>query len=1277
MGENHQVFPHLKSIQLVRLVLYLVRHINVDNYVEKCYNQNTVNRFGVLMFCRDILNIVSEVNYMDAHIFAQEIISNINGFLDGSAEKLKSFLGEWLPKVTYEWREKYVGSAGENALQKADRESSADYLARLLKITDNAWFEIQAVSNLPSNGSDIIHKTAAVCRRWANRANALPEKQDIIRDLRTVLSFLNFFGGSGELSDGIEKLISKVGAPDTYLPTAAVCDSDSQDSSGKNRINLDMMRSYMAAYLITYPSSQILYSVNSGRVGFKPYQFRPVLKMLHSDKPRILIADSVGLGKTIEAGYIIKELEARKKIKRIAIICPKALVDAEKWKKEMRLFDEEFTHVNKREDLFRELGNDSHDKIIIPFSILESEDNVLKELIRLDESCDADNSENNNKPDKLHFDLVIVDEAHNVQNPQNILSKCVKIFCDHADAVVMLTATPFGTPAVTREDNALYTLLNILRGDKIKDKSAFEVLSAPNKYVNRAVHLIRTSDNWKSEVIRELEEMRKTAEGKAAFDADQSLYNKIMDRLINESFDGSKRGELISDLRKFVPNPHISNAVTLIENADKWQADAADEIDAAALELRQYCGSRVLAENPSLYDENKFRDISERLRNPSVSRGERVKLMSDIESLNGFNTMYSRTFKSDIQNFSVRRVFTVPVEFTWRQKMIHNMLLYTIENIMGLLHGEQSVSFMTATLQRQAASCIYGLSDGIEEIINKKNRQVNESLKEEKIDDDQCRMIDLYLKKLRAYINHIANLPRNECKAYCYAQELDERSKETDRDPKFSELCELILMKQDQAARSNNKIMIFSTFRHTLRYLKDKLTNLSEELPNLNEDLARRVKEFIGRGGRLNVGVIDGSVKGEDRADLIDRFNPETKNPDKIDILMLSEVGSEGLDFEFCDMLINYDLPWNPMRIEQRIGRIDRISELDRINKRIKTMAIFNIVTEGTLDAGIYSRLCYRIGVFERNIGDSEEILGKIEPALNNAIKTGRSNEEILKKNDEILDKNLTNKERSILSGKREDSMLREKQELEILKEEVNAPADLYLTDLTASNELHEALSSRLNGYLLERVVENGVKKIIGGKKCIFEENGSKTLRLTKQKRSGLSENLTELLGEKDAVKTEWYSYLINNTPNYNITFDPDTARRLQKGGVGHFFITAQHPLAIQSAKALSDDLLQRKPFYIHIRLRKTAGIDAGMPHYFSVYTQKRGGNEPYTELVTVCETSKRIEDELPFLLEYAADAGDIADIKEYEWNKLKARYAADFGEADPLINGVITIEEE
>ena len=126
----------------------------------------------------------------------------------------------------------------------------------------------------------------------------------------------------------------------------------------------------------------------------------------------------------------------------------------------------------------------------------------------------------------------------------------------------------------------------------------------------------------------------------------------------------------------------------------------------------------------------------------------------------------------------------------------------------------------------------------------------------------------------------------------------------------------------------------------------------------------------------VRVGLIHGDVDDDDRRSLRRAFALTPDNPAAIDVLLSSEVGSEGLDFQFCDALVNYDIPWNPMRIEQRIGRIDRYGQAS------ETVAIYNLVTPGTVDFDIYSRCLLRIGIFERAIGGNEAILGEIATRL-------------------------------------------------------------------------------------------------------------------------------------------------------------------------------------------------------------------------------------------------------------------------------------------------------
>ena len=140
------------------------------------------------------------------------------------------------------------------------------------------------------------------------------------------------------------------------------------------------LHAHLTSMQILSPSTANLFSLRLGRVKFVPYQYRPVLKLIRADRPRLLIADEVGVGKTIEAGLIIKELRASMDITSVLVICPKALVAERKWFTEMKRFDEHFTaldgpllrHCLHETDLDGEWP-EQYAKAILPFSLFDSD----------------------------------------------------------------------------------------------------------------------------------------------------------------------------------------------------------------------------------------------------------------------------------------------------------------------------------------------------------------------------------------------------------------------------------------------------------------------------------------------------------------------------------------------------------------------------------------------------------------------------------------------------------------------------------------------------------------------------------------------------------------------------------------------------------------------------------------------------------------------------------------------------------------------------------------
>ncbi|HEX7065079.1 MAG TPA: SNF2-related protein [Bacillales bacterium] len=89
-------------------------------------------------------------------------------------------------------------------------------------------------------------------------------------------------------------------------------------------------------------------------------------------------------------------------------------------------------------------------------------------------------------------------------------------------------------------------------------------------------------------------------------------------------------------------------------------------------------------------------------------------------------------------------------------------------------------------------------------------------------------------------------------------------------------------------------------------------------------------------------------------------------------VLIATEAGGEGINLQFCQHIINYDLPWNPMRIEQRIGRIHRLGQE-------KDVTIYNFATENTVEEHILELLYEKINLFENVIGEIDEILTRLD----------------------------------------------------------------------------------------------------------------------------------------------------------------------------------------------------------------------------------------------------------------------------------------------------------
>jgi superfamily II DNA or RNA helicase len=210
-----------------------------------------------------------------------------------------------------------------------------------------------------------------------------------------------------------------------------------------------------------------VFSFRATRTIFRPYQFRPVIRLLETGRLRLLIADEVGLGKTIEAGLVWTELDARRLANRVLVVCPSMLVP--KWRREMEeRFNFELTELD-REGLDDLLERVESDRLPGRFHTVCSIERirVWSGLDRLAELAPR-------------FDLVIVDEAHIFRNAGTKSNALGALLSDWADALVFLSATPLNL------GNAdLYNLLELLAPGEFDDPAVLEARLAPNAVLNR------------------------------------------------------------------------------------------------------------------------------------------------------------------------------------------------------------------------------------------------------------------------------------------------------------------------------------------------------------------------------------------------------------------------------------------------------------------------------------------------------------------------------------------------------------------------------------------------------------------------------------------------------------------------------------------------------------------------------------------------------------------------------------------------------------------------
>ncbi len=190
--------------------------------------------------------------------------------------------------------------------------------------------------------------------------------------------------------------------------------------------------------------------------------------------------------------------------------------------------------------------------------------------------------------------------------------------------------------------------------------------------------------------------------------------------------------------------------------------------------------------------------------------------------------------------------------------------------------------------------------------------------------------------------------------------------------------------------RYPGKFLIFTEYRETLNAILRHLEQWGIRTVGFHGGLSIEQKEAAVAAFRGAPAALDGEYDDPD-------------DPIEVQVMVSTESGAEGRNLQFCHQLINFDLPWNPMRVEQRIGRLHRLGQ-------VSDVTIFNLSCNETIEAHIVDLLARKIRMFELVIGELDLILGgmdgkkSFEDLLRQAWEMARSDDELSKRMEEIGD---------------------------------------------------------------------------------------------------------------------------------------------------------------------------------------------------------------------------------------------------------------------------------
>ena len=622
------------------------------------------------------------------------------------------------------------------------------------------------------------------------------------------------------------------------------------------------------------------------------HQVRAFQRLYHNWPPKLLIADEVGLGKTIQAGLLLRQGWLAGRVKRAIVLAPKSV--CKQWQIELRekfnlnwpIYDGQklaWYHWPAKDDKVEKVVSRSEwhkEPFVIMSSHLARRQDRRSELL-----VDAE-----------PWDLVVLDEAHHArrrgagsaqESGPNALLRLMRELRRRTEGLLLLTATPLQVHPVE-----LWDLLSLLGLPPEWTETAFERFFQEV----RKETITNESLDWLSSLFR----------------ATERLYGEISRE------DAEKR----SKLGRFQAK-RVLEALREDSSIPRRQLNPEQRKGAIAL-IRRTTPVRYL-----------------------ISRHTRDLLRK-----------YAQAGKIDA------RIANRKVEDRFIHLSPEESTLYTrVEDYISHAYNaaaqdeRNAVGFIMTIYRRRLASSFYALRNTLE----KRRTGVTDhsSENELRLEEDAT---DLAEGNDDVDVETLSEAELLALKAEEIAT-IDDLVAEIGKLPTDTKAVQLVGVLRELQKVGFPQAIVFTQFTDTMDYLRDHLA----------KEIGRTIMCFSGRGGEVRGN--DGSWKTITREDVKRRFRDA-----KADILVCTDAAAEGLNFQFCGALVNYDMPWNPMRVEQRIGRIDRLGQ------RFADIRIVNLHYADTVEADVYQAARTRINLFQSVVGGLQPILAKLPTLIQNAV---------------------------------------------------------------------------------------------------------------------------------------------------------------------------------------------------------------------------------------------------------------------------------------------------